>query len=98
MGSGARASPTGISKTLAASDRPHDQKRLCARRNRVGQQRIWRLMGQIFFAGEKPHERPALLRHMVTDGSAQHRIARLKRVEDRALRDWTLKLKLHLTV
>jgi hypothetical protein len=55
-------------------------------------------MGQIFFAGEKPHERPALLRHMVTDGSAQHRIARLKRVEDRALRDWTLKLKLHLTV
>jgi hypothetical protein len=55
-------------------------------------------MGQIFFAGEKPHERPALLCHVVTDGSAQHRIARLERVEDRALRDRTLKLELHLAI
>jgi hypothetical protein len=33
---------------------------------------------------------------MIADRSAQHRIAGLERVEDRALRDLTLDVKLHL--
>ena len=53
-------------------------------------------MGQILGAGEEPHERPALLRDVIADGPAQHRIAGLQRVEHRALRDWPLHLKLHL--
>ena len=42
---------------------------------------------KILLAGEEPHERPALLRDVVADRPAQHRIAGLERVEDRALRD-----------
>ena len=39
-------------------------------------------MRQILLAGEEPDERPALLRDVVADRSAQHRIAALERVED----------------
>src|SRR5260370_28602663 len=53
-------------------------------------------MRQILLAGEEPHVRPALLRDVVADGTAQHRIAGLERVEYRALRDRTLDLDLHL--
>ena len=38
-------------------------------------------MREILLAGEEPHERPALLRDVVADRAAQHRIARLERVE-----------------
>src|SRR2546426_4003600 len=55
-------------------------------------------MGQILLAGEEPHERPAPLRDVVADGPAQHRIAGLERVEDRALRDRTFDVDLHLAV
>src|SRR2546426_4285281 len=83
---------------LAAGHRPHDQKRLRANRDRVGQRGIRRFVGQIPLAGEDPHERSALLRHVVADRPAQHRIARLERVEDRALRGPTLDVELHLAV
>ena len=53
-------------------------------------------MRQIFLAGKEPQERPALLGDVVADGAAQHWIAGFERVEDRALRDSTLDLKLHL--
>ena len=56
------------------------------------------LVGQILLAGEEPHERPALLRDVVADRPAQHRIAGLERVEDRALRGRTLDVELHLAV
>src|SRR5215472_7167377 len=35
---------------------------------------------------------------MVADCAAQHRIASLERVDDRALRDWTIDLELHLAL
>ena len=54
-------------------------------------------MGQVFFAGEKAHERPALLRNLVADRSAQRRIASLERVEHRALRDFTLDVELYFS-
>src|ERR1700730_16187169 len=53
-------------------------------------------MRQILLAGEEPHERSALLRDVVADRPAQHRIAGLERVEDRALRGPAPDLGLHL--
>ena len=55
-------------------------------------------MGQILFAGEEPQECPALLGNVVADGTVQHRIASLERIEDRALCDRTFDLELHLSV
>ena len=40
----------------------------------------------IFFAGKKSHERAALMRHMISNRPAQHRILRLERVEHREQR------------
>ena len=50
-------------------------------------------MGQVLLAGEEAQERPALLCDVVADGAAQHGIAGLERVEDRALRDLSLDLE-----
>jgi hypothetical protein len=55
-------------------------------------------VGQILLAGEEPHKRAALVRDMVADGAAQHRIAGLKRVEDGTLCGLTLDVELHLAV
>ena len=44
-------------------------------------------MRQIFFAGEESQERPALLRDVIADCAAEHRILGLKRVEYRPLCD-----------
>src|SRR5262249_50261056 len=51
--------------------------------------------GEILFAGEEPHERAAPVRDVIPDRPAQHRIGRLERVEDRALRRPTLDVELH---
>ena len=67
-------------------------------RDRVGQRGIRRLMGQVLLAGEEPQERPAPLGDVVADRPAQHRIAGLERVEDRALRGRALDAELHLAV
>src|SRR6267378_2830442 len=52
-------------------------------------------MRQILFAGKKPQERPPLLRDVVANRTAQHRIARLERVKDRAQRGLTRDLDCH---
>src|SRR5260370_15068131 len=52
-------------------------------------------MGQVLLAGEEPHEWPALLAYMVTDGPAKHGIQLLQRVEDRALCRRALGFELH---
>ena len=75
---------------LAAGNGPDDDKRLLSGCDRVGQWGVRRLMGQIFLAGEESQEGTALLRDVVADGSAQHGIAGLERVEDRALGGRTL--------
>src|SRR5574341_934182 len=81
---------------LAAGNGPYHKKGLRPRRDPVGQRGVRRLMGQILLAGEEPQERSALLRDVVADRPAQHRIAGLERVEDRALRGRTLDVELHL--
>src|SRR5437899_12059840 len=78
---------------LAAGNGPYDDKGLLSGRDRIGQRGVRRLMGQILLTGEEAQERPALLRDVVADGAAQHGIAGLERVEDRALRDLALDLE-----
>jgi hypothetical protein len=41
-------------------------------------------MGQVFLAGEKAQERPALLRDMIANRATQHWVTGLECVEDRA--------------
>ncbi len=53
-------------------------------------------MRQVFLAGKEAQERPPLLRGLIADSPAQHGIAGLDCVEDRALRDRTLNLKFQL--
>src|SRR6266508_5542728 len=83
---------------LAACHGPHDQKRLGPRRDRVGQRGVGQLVRQILLAGKEPHERAALLRDLVADRPAQHGIAGLERVEDRALGGAPLDVDLHFAV
>src|SRR5712691_2894149 len=83
---------------LAPGHGPYDEKGLRPHRDRVGQRGIRQLVGQIPLAGEEPQERPALLRDVVADRPAQHRITGLQRVDDRALRHRTFNLELHLSV
>jgi hypothetical protein len=42
-------------------------------------------VGYILLAGEEPHQWPALLRRLVADRPAQHRIADLERATARGL-------------
>src|SRR2546427_12505718 len=53
-------------------------------------------MGQVPLAGEESQERPALLRDMVADRPAQHRITTLERVQDRARGGVASDVELHL--
>jgi hypothetical protein len=53
-------------------------------------------VGQILLAGEEPYERSALLRDLIADRPAQHRIAGLEGVEDRALRDRPLDVEIDI--
>jgi hypothetical protein len=88
---------TAALDTLAPGNGPDNDKRLLPRRYRVGQRSIRRLMGQILLAGEESQERTALLRDLLSDRPAQHRIASLKRVEDRPQRQLAVDLKLYFT-
>jgi hypothetical protein len=55
-------------------------------------------VGEILLAGEEAQEGAALLGDLVTDRPPQHRVARLERVEDRALGDPPLDLELDLAL
>src|SRR6185369_5546838 len=46
----------------------------------------------------EPHERPALVRDLIADRAAQHRILGLERVENRALRDEPGDVERHLAL
>jgi hypothetical protein len=51
-------------------------------------------MGEMLFTRQESHKGPPLLGEMVADRAAQHRILRLKRVEQKALGRDTLELDL----
>ena len=66
---------------LSARDRAHDEKRLDAVCNRIGQGSIRWFVGDVFAAREKSHQRPALFCFVIADGAAQHRIFFFNRVD-----------------
>ena len=70
---------------MAAGNGPDNAKRLRAAGHGLGQGRVGRFVGQIFYAGEEAQERPPLLGGVVADGAAQDGVARLQRIEQRPL-------------
>ena len=70
------------SRPLPAGNRPDDNKWLLARRDRIGERGIGRLVREVFLAGEEAQEGAALLRVVVANGPAQHGIARLECIEN----------------
>ena len=71
-------------------------KRLFPGRDRVRQWSVRRLVGKILLAGEESQKRPALLRNVIADRTAQHGIPGLKSIEHRPLRNRTLDLECRL--
>src|SRR5579875_1696250 len=61
--------------------RADDQVRLGAVGDRPGERGVGRLVRQVLLAGEEPDERPPRAAAMTPDRAAQHRVARLQRVE-----------------
>lgn len=54
------------------------------------------MVRQVLLTGEKPQKRPPLQSYVVTNGSAEHGVAGLKRIEDRLQCNPALDLKLDL--
>ena len=67
---------------LTACNGSDDEEGLGAGRDGIGQWGVRRLMRKILRAGEEADVWAALLCDVITDGSAQHRIAGLERVDD----------------
>lgn len=80
---------------LSACDCPDYEERLRPRGDRIGQWSVWRLVREVFFAGEEAKKRAALLRPVVTNRATQHGIASLKRIQHRALGHWRSDVKFH---
>ncbi len=93
-----RVRATNASRPLTPGDGSYDKKRLGPGCDGVGQRGVRRLVGKILLAGEKPYERPALLRDVIAHRPAQHRIAGFERVQHRPLRGHTLKVELDLAL
>src|SRR5262249_2426468 len=83
---------------LAPGDSPYHKEGLGTASDRLREQGVRRFVRPIMLAGKVTHEGSALLRDMVADRPAQHRITGLDRVEDGALGDCTLDLELHLCI
>ncbi len=94
--SAAASSRRNSAFALPAGNSPNDDEGLGPRRDDLWQRGIGRFVGQILLTGEEAQERTALLRDLVADRTAQHRIAGLEGVQDRALRDWALDVNLQL--
>src|SRR5205814_6456963 len=57
--------------SLPARDRADDEERFRAGRDFFGQRGVWRLVRHVLLAGEEPHERAALLGHVIADRAAE---------------------------
>jgi hypothetical protein len=80
-------------RRLASSNRADDQERLSSGCDCIRQRSVRGLVRQIFLTSEEAEKRPPLLRALVSNGAAEHRILRLKRVQHRALRNHARDLK-----
>ena len=59
----------------------------------MGQRLIRRIVGEIFFAGKKAQKGTALKAIVITDGSPQHGIPHLERIQHGTLCDWAFDFK-----
>src|SRR4029077_14958815 len=87
-------SMTDCAGPLASGNGPDNEEGLRPRSDRVRQRCVRWFMGEILLAGEETQERPALLRNLIADRPAQHRIAGLECGKDGALRNLTAHLEL----
>src|SRR5690349_7361830 len=83
-------------RTLPAGDGADNEEGLGPGGDRVWQGSVGRVVRHVFLARIESDEGTALLRDVVADRPAQHRVLRLQRVQDRALRDWAGDLDPHL--
>ncbi len=67
--------------SATAGDRPQDDQRFGAARHGLRQRRIRRIERQIPLAREEAQKGPPLLRRVVADGTAQHGVCGLQRIE-----------------
>jgi hypothetical protein len=77
---------------LSPRDCPNDKERLFARYDGIWEGCVWRLVRQIFLAGEEAQKGPTLLRDVIPDRALQHGVCRFDRIEHRALCDRTFHL------
>jgi len=82
---------------LAAGDGSEDQEGLGPRGDGVWQRSVGLLVGEILAAGEETQERAALLRDVIADRAAEHRVTGFERVENGALRGLASDLELNFT-
>jgi hypothetical protein len=74
------------SSRSAARDRADDHEWLDAASDGGGEGLVGRLVRNVFVAGEESQECSPLLRAVVADRAAEHRVASFERVENRSLR------------
>ena len=86
------------SPALSSRERADDEKGLAAASDGLGQRRVRRLVRQVFFARKESHERSPPLGRVVANGSREHRVSGLERVEERTLGDLALELEHHFAV
>src|ERR1700682_1931296 len=80
---------------LSSSDRAHDEERLAAVCDRIGQRIVGRFVRQILAADKEGAHGPALEGAVIANCSLQHRIFRFQSVEDGTHRRRTIELELH---
>ncbi len=83
---------------LSASHGAHDQQRLRPIGDRVRQRLIHWFMGEILLTCKEPDEGAPFVGRMITDGSTQHGIANLERVEHRLLGYGASDIQRHFTI
>jgi hypothetical protein len=86
------------SRTLAAGYGADDQEWFFAGCYFGWKKRVPRFVGEIFGTGEEAQERAALLRIVVADGPAQHRITGFEFIEHRSHGGWNGEVECDLAV
>src|SRR5262245_16637413 len=80
----------------STGDRADDEQRLVAGGNGIWKRSIRLLVRKVLLAAVNPQVRPPALRGTVANGSREHRVPSLERIEDRLLRHRRLNVKLNL--
>jgi hypothetical protein len=85
-------------RDLTSGNGSHDEKWFISMPNRFGQRRIRRVIGQIVSTGKKTQKRPASLRAMLANGTAQNRITGFHGIEHGGHRNGTVHLQHNLVI